>query len=45
MTQPMPQNRVKVCPRNMTLLDAIGAIGRATTIPAIKKFFTRKQSI
>jgi len=34
------QNCVKVCPKGVPLLDAIAAIGRQTTIHAIKKFFT-----
>jgi succinate dehydrogenase / fumarate reductase iron-sulfur subunit len=34
------QNCVKVCPKEVPLLDALGAMGRQTTIHAIKKFFT-----
>ncbi|MFG0257493.1 MAG: succinate dehydrogenase iron-sulfur subunit [Phycisphaerales bacterium JB043] len=34
------QNCVKVCPKHIPLTEAIGAVGRATTVHAIKKFFT-----
>lgn len=33
------QNCVRVCPKNIPLTDAIGAIGRQTTIQAIKDLF------
>jgi len=33
------QNCVKVCPKGIPLTESIGAIGRSTTIHAIKKFF------
>ncbi len=36
------QNCVKVCPKEIPLTESIGAIGRATTVHAIKKFFTGK---
>ena len=36
------QNCVKVCPKELPLTEAIGAVGRATTVHAIKKFFTGK---
>ncbi|MCL2639647.1 MAG: succinate dehydrogenase iron-sulfur subunit [Phycisphaerales bacterium] len=35
------QNCAKVCPKDIPLLDAIGWAGRATTIHALKKFFTK----
>jgi succinate dehydrogenase / fumarate reductase iron-sulfur subunit len=34
------QNCVKVCPKNIPLTESIGAIGRATTRHAVKKFFS-----
>ncbi len=34
------QNCVKVCPKEIPLTEAIAAIGRQTTVHAIKKFFT-----
>jgi succinate dehydrogenase / fumarate reductase iron-sulfur subunit len=34
------QNCVKVCPKEIPLTESIAAIGRATTVHAIKKFFT-----
>lgn len=36
------QNCVKVCPKEVPLTHAIGAIGRQTTVHAVKKFFTGK---
>lgn len=36
------QNCVKVCPKDVPLTLAIAAIGRQTTVHAIKKFFTGK---
>jgi succinate dehydrogenase / fumarate reductase iron-sulfur subunit len=36
------QNCVKVCPKEIPLTEAIGAVGRQTTVHAIKKFFTGK---
>lgn len=36
------QNCVKVCPKDVPLTHAIGAIGRQTTVHAVKKFFTGK---
>ena len=35
------QNCAKVCPKDIPLLDSIGWAGRATTIHALKKFFTK----
>jgi len=35
------QNCVKVCPKEIPLVDSIGVIGRDATIHAIKKFFTK----
>src|SRR5690606_35589417 len=37
------QNCVKVCPKGVPLLDAIGAIGRQTTVHSIKKFFSSRK--
>mgnify|MGYP001046722816 CR=1 FL=1 len=37
------QNCVKVCPKGVPLLDAIAAIGRQTTVHAIKQFFSGKR--
>jgi succinate dehydrogenase iron-sulfur subunit len=34
------QNCVKVCPKEIPLTEAIGAIGRAATVQSIKTFFT-----
>jgi succinate dehydrogenase / fumarate reductase iron-sulfur subunit len=34
------QNCVKVCPKEIPLTESIAAIGRATTVHAIKSFFT-----
>jgi len=34
------QNCVKVCPKEIPLTEAIGAMGRALTIHSVKKFFT-----
>ncbi len=34
------QNCVKVCPKEIPLTESIAAIGRATTVHAIKRFFT-----
>lgn len=34
------QNCVKVCPKHIPLTESIGAMGRATTLHAIAKFFT-----
>jgi len=34
------QNCIKVCPKGVPLTEALAAIGRATTIHAVKKFFT-----
>jgi len=36
------QNCVKVCPKEIPLTESIAAIGRQTTIHAVKKFFTGK---
>ena len=36
------QNCVKVCPKNIPLTESIAAMGRATTIHAIKRFFTSR---
>ena len=36
------QNCVKVCPKEVPLTEAIAAIGRQTTVHAIKKFFSGK---
>jgi len=36
------QNCVKVCPKEVPLLQGIAAVGRQTTVHAIKKFFTGK---
>jgi succinate dehydrogenase / fumarate reductase, iron-sulfur subunit len=36
------QNCVRVCPKDIPLTESIGAIGRQTTVHAIKKFFTGK---
>lgn len=36
------QNCVKVCPKELPLLTAIGKLGRATTVHAVKKFFSGK---
>ena len=36
------QNCVKVCPKEIPLSQAIAAVGRATTIHKVKKFFTGK---
>jgi succinate dehydrogenase / fumarate reductase iron-sulfur subunit len=36
------QNCVKVCPKEVPLLDAIARIGRQTTVHAIKRFFAGK---
>ncbi len=36
------QNCVKVCPKEIPLTEAIAAIGRQTTVHAIKKFFMGK---
>ncbi len=35
------QNCVKVCPKEVPLTDAIGRMGRAATVHAVKKFFTK----
>jgi succinate dehydrogenase / fumarate reductase iron-sulfur subunit len=35
------QNCVKVCPKEIPLVDSIGVIGRDATIHSIKKFFTK----
>lgn len=35
------QNCVKVCPKEIPLVDSIGKIGRDATIHSIKKFFTK----
>lgn len=35
------QNCVKVCPKEIPLLDSIGWVGRAATVYAVKKFFTK----
>ena len=35
------QNCVKVCPKELPLTGAIGWAGRATTVYAVKKFFTK----
>ena len=35
------QNCVKVCPKEIPLVDAIGWAGRATTIHSLKKFFSK----
>jgi succinate dehydrogenase / fumarate reductase, iron-sulfur subunit len=35
------QNCVKVCPKEIPLLDSIGWVGRAATVYSIKKFFTK----
>jgi succinate dehydrogenase / fumarate reductase iron-sulfur subunit len=35
------QNCVKVCPKEIPLVDSIGWVGRAATIYSIKKFFTK----
>ncbi|WP_432797218.1 succinate dehydrogenase iron-sulfur subunit [Poriferisphaera sp. WC338] len=37
------QNCVKVCPKELPLLNAIAKVGRQTTIHAIKQFFTGKK--
>jgi succinate dehydrogenase / fumarate reductase iron-sulfur subunit len=37
------QNCVKVCPKEVPLLDAIAQIGRQTTVRAFTKFFTSKK--
>ncbi len=36
------QNCVKVCPKDIPLTESIAAIGRETTVHAIKKFFSGK---
>lgn len=36
------QNCVKVCPKHIPLTESIGAMGRAVTIHAIGKFFSKK---
>ena len=36
------QNCVKVCPKGIPLTESIGAVGRGTTVHAIKKFFQGK---
>lgn len=36
------QNCVKVCPKELPLLDAIAKLGRQTTVHAVKQFFTGK---
>lgn len=36
------QNCVKVCPKNIPLTESIAAMGRAVTIHAVTRFFTRK---
>jgi len=36
------QNCVKVCPKGIPLTESIGAVGRSTTIHAIKQFFQGK---
>jgi len=36
------QNCVKVCPKELPLTEAIGEVGRQTTIHAVKAFFTGK---
>lgn len=36
------QNCVKVCPKHIPLTESIAAIGRATTVHAVKKFFSMK---
>jgi succinate dehydrogenase / fumarate reductase, iron-sulfur subunit len=33
------QNCVKVCPKEIPLVDSIGAVGRAATVHSVKKFF------
>jgi len=35
------QNCVKVCPKEIPLVDSIGWVGRAATVYSIKKFFTK----
>lgn len=35
------QNCVKVCPKEIPLVDSIGAVGRSATIHSIKKFFSK----
>ena len=35
------QNCVKVCPKEIPLVDSIGWVGRAATVHSIKKFFTK----
>jgi len=35
------QNCVKVCPKEIPLVDSIGAIGRAATVHSVKKFFNK----
>jgi len=35
------QNCVKVCPKHIPLTESLGAIGRATTVHALKRFFAR----
>jgi succinate dehydrogenase / fumarate reductase iron-sulfur subunit len=35
------QNCVKVCPKEIPLVDSIGWAGRATTVYSLKKFFTK----
>ena len=35
------QNCVQVCPKEIPLVDSIGAVGRAATVYSIKKFFTK----
>ena len=35
------QNCVKVCPKEIPLVDSIGAIGRGATVYSIKKFFSK----
>jgi len=36
------QNCVKVCPKNIPLTESIGAIGRAVTLRAVTKFFSKE---
>jgi succinate dehydrogenase / fumarate reductase iron-sulfur subunit len=37
------QNCVKVCPKELPLLDAIAKLGRQTTVHAVKRFFVSKK--
>lgn len=37
------QNCVKVCPKGIPLTESIGAVGRGTTVHAIKQFFQGKK--